>query len=429
MPVVEGETLGSNGAEGETLGRIETFGRCRRRVLCSRMSSLRRWFPWIALLALAAVAAVQVRTFLVDPTIWPPDDFVEYWAAGRLALDGADPYAPELLLPLQRDAGRDTDEAIMMWNPPWTLPLVLPLGALPARVAQLMWLLVGAAAIAVGVQLFARTLVGGRRTLWLAAAGFVPVYLVLQAGQIGPLLVLGAALACAYAGTRPLLAGAALVLVSVKPHLAYLVWVALIVDAVAARRWKLLGGGIAVGLAFAALPLLFVPQVYHDYLHAMRDHPPAQWVSLTLGTLLRFAFGEGRFGLQFLPMLAGLGWFAWYWLPRRGSWHWGDELPKLLFVSFLTSPYGAWHFDLVLLLIPVLHRLKSLVAAPLSAGVLGCWVAYALMNLAMLGINLGGGYSYWYGWVAPLLLLWDQSCAVAVQRAAEPTEQVKAAFA
>lgn len=393
------------------------------------MSSIRRFTPWLALLALTVVVAGQVRTLLNDPTIWPPDDFVEYHAAGLLALRGENPYSPESLLPLQREAGRDTDEAIMMWNPPWTLPLVMPLGALPARVAQLLWLLIGAGAIAVSVQLFAQAFPTQRRLAWIAAAGFVPVYLVLQAGQIGPLLVLGAALCCTYAGTRPALAGAALVLVSVKPHLAYLVWAALVLDAIAVRRWKLLAGGVAVGLLFAALPLAFVPNVYRDYLGALREHPPAQWVSLTLGTLLRTAFGEGRFGLQFLPMLLGLGWLAWYWSPRRYSWQWNEQLPILLLVSFLTSPYGAWHFDLVLLLIPVLHRVKSLAAAPLSGGVLACWLLYALMNLAMLGINLSGAYSYWYGWVAPMLLVWDRACAVAVLRATVPAAAAKAAYA
>src|SRR5688572_25535291 len=85
--------------------------------------------------------AGQVRQLLADPTIWPPDDFVEYWAAAKLTLDGQNPYAAELLLPLQQAAGRDTSEAIMMWNPPWALPVVLPLGLLGAREAQLLWML------------------------------------------------------------------------------------------------------------------------------------------------------------------------------------------------------------------------------------------------------------------------------------------------
>ncbi len=86
--------------------------------------------------------AGQVQQLLSDPSIWPPDDFVEYWAAGKLTLEGQNPFDKSLLLPLQQSAGRDTKEAIMMWNPPWSLPVVLPLGLLPARAAQLLWLLI-----------------------------------------------------------------------------------------------------------------------------------------------------------------------------------------------------------------------------------------------------------------------------------------------
>src|SRR5947207_1920622 len=96
-------------------------------------------FRRVVTLAGIAVSAVllggQVRQLLADPTIWPPDDFVEYWAAAKLTLNGENPYDPAKLLPLQQAAGRDTDEAIMMWNPPWSLAVVLPLGVLPAREA------------------------------------------------------------------------------------------------------------------------------------------------------------------------------------------------------------------------------------------------------------------------------------------------------
>ena len=95
-----------------------------------------------ALAVVLILLAVQVRGLLRDPGVWPPDDFIEYWAAAKLALDGQNPYDPELLLPLQLAAGRRTDEAVMMWNPPWSLTVVLPLGFLPAREAQLLWLVV-----------------------------------------------------------------------------------------------------------------------------------------------------------------------------------------------------------------------------------------------------------------------------------------------
>jgi len=363
----------------------------------------RTLFAVLALVAASAALAAQCRSLLADPTVWPPDDYVEYWAAGRLQLAGADPYSPELLLPLQREAGRTTDEAVMMWNPPWTLTYVMPLGLLPPRVGQLAWFGASLAAILASVAMLRATYAtpGTAPRFAVASAAFVPVYLVLQAGQIGPLLLLGAS-GFAYSARRGhfALAGVAAVLLSTKPHLAYLLWVAMLVDALARRRAAMLAAGVGVGVVTAALPLLANPDVYGQYFAAMRDHPPAQWVSLTLGTLLRVAFGPERFGLQFVPIALGLGWFARHWWPRRHAWDWAAELPTLLLVSFLTSPYGAWHFDLVLLLVVVLRRAGDPAAGRLR------W-AYFAVNAAMLAVTLSGATSVWYGWVAPAVLALD----------------------
>ena len=55
-------------------------------------------------------------------------DFVEDRAAGHLAIRGENPYDPDRIHELERQLGRET-EAVLMWNPPWTLPLVMPLCA------------------------------------------------------------------------------------------------------------------------------------------------------------------------------------------------------------------------------------------------------------------------------------------------------------
>jgi len=108
------------------------------------MSPTLRW-----LLVLVAVPLTgfllyqQTGRLIADPKILPIDDFVEYWAAGRLNAQGEDPYDPNKLLPLEQAAGRDTDEAIMMWNPPWTLTLAMPFASLPSRTAHLLWVACG----------------------------------------------------------------------------------------------------------------------------------------------------------------------------------------------------------------------------------------------------------------------------------------------
>src|SRR4051794_17668136 len=94
--------------------------------------TFRRSLTVFTLVLVGVVFVGQVRRLLADPTIWPPDDFIEYWAAAKLTLDGNNPYDPAQLLPLQVANGRQTDEAVMMWNPPWSLTVVLPLGFFPA---------------------------------------------------------------------------------------------------------------------------------------------------------------------------------------------------------------------------------------------------------------------------------------------------------
>jgi len=67
---------------------------------------------------------VWVASAQTAPTARPAGvrDFVEYWSASRLLLNGGNPYAPDELLQLQRSVGWGSGTALIMWNPPWTLP-------------------------------------------------------------------------------------------------------------------------------------------------------------------------------------------------------------------------------------------------------------------------------------------------------------------
>ena len=94
---------------------------------------------------------------------------------------------------LERTTGR-AEDGILMWNPPWTLPLVLPFGVLPVRVAHLLWL-----AMQFGVLLFCSDrlwlIYGGDReqrwVSWLLGVAFLPTIFAVTAGQITPFLLLG----------------------------------------------------------------------------------------------------------------------------------------------------------------------------------------------------------------------------------------------
>ena len=144
----------------------------------------------VVAVGLLAVQFVQAPQLLARLQMY---DFVEYWAAGRLIASGENPYDLDHMHELERAAGR-TEDGILMWNPPWTLPLVLPFGLLPVRVAHLLWLV-----LQLGVLVFCVDrlwlLYGGdgdrRWVAWLLGIAFLPTLFALTAGQITPLLLLG----------------------------------------------------------------------------------------------------------------------------------------------------------------------------------------------------------------------------------------------
>jgi Glycosyltransferase family 87 len=375
----------------------------------SRLRSVLMGFALVAALAVICWKGSQLFT---DPTVLPPDDFVEYWAAGRLNAQGQNPYEGALLLPLEREAGRDTDEAVMMWNPPWTLSLAMPVGLLPARIAQLLWL-----AVSLGLVLACSDrlwlVYGGqvsrRWVAWLLALTFVPTLFVLQAGQIGPFILLGiAAFLIAERVGLPWLAGACGVLMAIKPHLVYLFWIALAgwsLSRPMPSRWKLIAGGLIVGLIATGFPLIANSQVLGQYWEAMTHRTPEQWKSPTIGSYLREALGETQFGLQFAPTLLGLAWLAAdSWRSRKRKWDWTERMPLLLLVSFVTASYGAWPFDLVILLPAVIHVGAGLASTRDSRKSILAFAVYAAVNLAALISNLMHLKSDTFVWMAPCLL-------------------------
>jgi len=259
----------------------------------------------------------------------------------------------------------------------------------------------------------------------------MPTFFVLHAGQIGTWVFAGTVLFLYFQKRGwSMLAGASTVLLAIKPHLVYLFWIVLIVWGIRRDRRLLLGGLIA-GVMATAIPLACNHDVLHQYWYELRHRPPAQWESPTLGTLIRMIEGEAsdgqsRFGLTFLPAVLGVGWLLWHAWPqlaplrkafasrdaesaersalRPHRWIWSEEMPMLLLVSFVTAAYGAWPFDLVILLPAAIHAAVAIVASKNDKRArlgLACWLA---INLAALTLNVLKINSFWFIWMAPAML-------------------------
>ncbi len=160
-------------------------------------------------------------------------DFITFWGASRLALDGAPAAAYHLpaLYVAEQAAVPGLKVQFAWFYPPTFYLLVLPLALAPYIVAYALFM---AATLAMYCAVFWRV-VRRPEAMW-ALAGFSGLWLNLTQGQNAFLTAALAAAALHCLGRRPAVAGVFLGLLAVKPHLALLFPLAL----VAARAWRTL---------------------------------------------------------------------------------------------------------------------------------------------------------------------------------------------
>ncbi len=221
------------------------------------IASSRRWQN----LGAAAGAATAVLFAIFDLYQWIAayasdhfhNDFTFYYIAAKIGLAHGWPSIYDLSLQqAQLDAlgsGIKVAELARYISPPPVAWLALPLTPLPYPAGYWIWSALLMAAL-VGTWYLAAPGAGRARVIYLAAAvGWLPVIYGLQLGQPGMFVALGVAGSYALLrADRPMLAGAALSVLALKPQLAFLVPLALL----AARHDRAVVGSV---LALGALAL------------------------------------------------------------------------------------------------------------------------------------------------------------------------------
>lgn len=303
--------------------------------------------PWPRIAILAALIALE--TLLIAPQL-KHDDFDQYWAGARLALQHRDPYNPIALFRVEQTAGSTAPRVVMLMVPPWTLPLLAPLGLVSNRTARLLWFATSLALLLAAAELLWQTYAVPGLPDWLPlllALTFPPNISALYDGQILPLIVFSLAAFLRLSRSRhSVLLGMALLGLGIKPHLTYLVTVASAGFLVQTRRWLALAILLTAFTASCLAVAWWTPAAFAGYGAAGTE---TSLVVSGLGGLLRAYFGMQQYWLQFLPLVPGVLWMVWY-RPRLRGWDWPRCLPVLVLASLATSVYG-WWFDQSLLMV------------------------------------------------------------------------------
>jgi hypothetical protein len=292
-------------------------------------------------------------------------DFVQYWAAWRLMLEGANPYDPELLTKVQSTVNENPGNLIFSWNPPWTFVALSPILSLPFNHAASLWFAVQIALLAV-ISIAAPRGLGASLSSplkgVLATVLFFPILHSMKMGQLGPLFAASIALFLWFLRAGALrLAGISLLPLTFKPHLFFLFFVPGIIwlKQLSPRdRARFLSG------SFGALGLLVVasiavsPSSSIQWLNALGSKAATSanglavhvndWQTATLVTWIRRAIAHQTNTLVTWPMwavpLSSLILSGVYFYRRATPIRWEIITPALLCLSLGTSNYG-WVFD------------------------------------------------------------------------------------
>jgi len=356
-----------------SLARVETSPTRLIAVLCISLS-----LAYLVILG----SAVLSGQWLVDTQGRPiASDFVNVWAAGRLAADGHPALAYDWIVHKSmevRAVGHAFDNYYGWHYLPTFLFAASALATVPILPAMALWLVATFAAYLAAM----RAIIDGR-VGYLVALGFPATLWNVIAGQNGFLTAALIGGTLTLLERMPVAAGVCLGLLSYKPHFGLLFPVALI----AGRHWRALLAATATTFAMiAASWLVFGTGAWLAFFAAT----PKMTQAVLGDGLAEFARLQSLFGLvrahggneifawvvQAVGTVAGAVAIFFLW---RGRAPFAIKAAALSCAALIATPY-LYIYDLVVLAIPVAYLVRLGLAQGITrAEVIGVPVATALL--------------------------------------------------
>lgn len=322
-------------------------------------------------------------------------DFVAYWTTGRLLALHQNPYDRAAIFQIEKSLHADITVPFLMRNPPWALFLTVPLGWFDAPTTELLWLIAVIAAGLGSLQLIRPPLL---KPVPLILIFFAPVLICVETEQMSLFVLLGVALFASLERRRPFLAGLALSLAMLKPHLLVLVLLIGALEILRRRQIRILAGFLSGFAAMNLVALGLAHDVWRQYLSSIAAEQVQNQFLPNLSNACRFIAPTHLWPL-FIPLAAAIVWALWYWRRQQGEWDWSEKLPLFAAVSVLVAPYS-WPYDYVLFW-PLL-----LAAWPPASR--HARAVLVVLNLCAIAVTLRANNvgSPLYLWTGPAWMLW-----------------------
>lgn len=343
-------------------------------------------------------AGILIALFLF--VLWGPipvpasmgrGDFRAYWSAAKLLAQSENFADAELLLETEQAHTEWTEDwAVITWNPPWLLALLLPYTAVSFERATWLWLITNITMVFTGSVLVWRTLAtqpDSRRRSHLApiiGLLFLPTMIALLMGQVNTLVFMGLAGFLFFFNRDQLfVAGLCLILTLVKPHLVYLTVPIIFLHLLWTRRdYRAAGGMLVAIVTLTAVVFVLRPSFIADYTQTISEGSLLAWETPTLGGILGASFGwqwAKLMGVVIFPLT------VWLWWRNRKQLDLNIWVQATVLISVITAPFG-WGYDVIVLLLPLLQIVIWIAEGRYSRLEAVGWAA------ALIGLNLAAIY-------------------------------------
>ncbi len=353
------------------------------------------------IVAAGACLVVAILVLGMDNKAAARRDYIQYWALEQQLAHHANPYDTNALLRIERAVGMDKPGVLISLSPPVAFFFALPLGWVSAKTGLVLWMILLLACLSASAWVL--WLLHGRPdSRWhVIALGFPPALLCIIAGQLGIFFLLDIALFLYFVRRRPFLAGAALVLCALKPHLFLPCAVVLVLWSLSRRQFGVLAGFAVALAASCGLTLWLDPHIWREYVQMMHASPVMDFFIPTVSVGLRVLIDRSARWIEFIPEACACVWAACYFFTRRRRWDWNREGMLVLLVSVACTPYS-WYSDQAMLFPAVLVGLYAAERSVVALGLFGAICAAGLVGF-MGQIPMTSSY---YLWTAPAWLLW-----------------------
>lgn len=368
-------------------------------------------FAEISIVTTGALAFALMAIFLcvvpLSGTATSTRDYVVFWATGHQLIHHANPYDPVAMDRLERSAGLAPEYGILyMRNPPWALPLVLPLGLMNEQIGGLFWSLLLLGCLVLSARLMREVAGNPQNHIHWMAYSFAPSLICLFMGQTTIFALLGLVLFLRFHYTHPFGAGLTLWLCSLKPHLFFPFCIVLLAWVLVSKTYKILAGAAAALAASCALTWLVYPLAWSGY-SAMMHAPAVQKEFIPcLSVVMRQWLLPDAPWLQYLPTGLACGWALVLFWRRHKAWNWVQDGGILILVSLVAAPY-CWPYDQTIAMPALLQRAYA-TRSRLMLAILAL-ASIPIMAALMAGIKITTPF---YLFIAPAWLVWYLAAGV-----------------